>query len=333
MGHSPMSRIGIGTMNFGVRTESSTAFKILEKALDKGITLINTADVDYSGRSEKLVGEFIAAHGCRSQLYLSVEIADINLGVPNAPKLDAEHLIPAANNSLSRLGVDYVDRFFLPRPNMKIPIERTLAAVNILVEQGACKDIGVSTFPAWLTAKAIMAARMDGKLARVAGELSPYNLLDRRCENARLPMVRNFEIDFFAWAPLGQGLLAGRYDQMAHDGDSLPIHSRAAVLGGLYKQRVSAKAIEVARAFVQLAKSHGMTPANAAVKWCLSTEGVTAVIVGPRTLEQMAEISEVGKVNPAPDFFYLCDTLVPPGTACADFHNSAPWMLESVQSR
>ncbi len=330
MSDKRLSKIGLGTMNFGVRTDSTEALAILEVSVGSGITLINTADVDYSGRSEQIVGQFIAAHNCRSELFLSAEIADKNLGVPHAPKLDAAHLVPAAANTLSRLNVDYVDRFFLPRPNFTIPIEQTLADANILIKKGFCKSIGVSTFPAWMTAKGIMAANANSDIAQISGELSPYNLLDRRCENARLPMTRNFGIEFFAWAPLAQGLLAGRYDDAIGDEVALPLDSRAKVLGGIYRERISSKAVEIARRFTALAKAQKIAPACAAIAWCLSAVGVTAAIVGPRTRDQMTEVIRAKNVQLAQAFLDQCDLLVPPGSARANFHNSAPWMLETL---
>jgi aryl-alcohol dehydrogenase-like predicted oxidoreductase len=157
-------------------------------------------------------------------------------------------------------------------------------------------------------------------LARIVSEQSPYNLLDRRIENELLPACQAHGVGVMAWSPLAMGMLAGRYAEGRSD------DTRAARRGGIYAERVTDAGIRVGNAFADLARRHGLEPAQAAYAWVLAQPGIAAAIIGPRTVAQAASaLPAADRVLPD-EFARQTDALVAPGSMVASFFNSAPWM-------
>jgi aryl-alcohol dehydrogenase-like predicted oxidoreductase len=169
--------------------------------------------------------------------------------------------------------------------------------------------------------EAILASELKG-YARFISEQSPFNLLDRRIENELVPMCQAYNLGILPWSPLAMGVLTGRYT----DADAFPSDSRAKLRGSIYAERVTAPGIEVGRKFVQLANEHGIQPAQLAVLWVKDQPGITAPLIGPRTLEHLEQFLPVMDMKLDQSLRSACDSLVPPGSAAANFHNSAPWM-------
>ncbi len=166
-----------------------------------------------------------------------------------------------------------------------------------------------------------MVSELKG-LARFISEQPPYNLLDRRIENELIPMSQAHGLALIPWSPMAMGILAGRYtDPTAH-----PAHSRAALRGGIYAERVTARGIAVGNQFVQLAQNYNISPAQLALLWVKDQTGITAPIIGPRTVDQLEHLLPVMDMQLDPEIRAACDKLVPPGSAVANFHNSANWM-------
>ena len=161
--------------------------------------------------------------------------------------------------------------------------------------------------------------------ARVVCEQPPYNLLDRRIENELVPACRANGLGILAWSPMAMGILAGRYASMA-----FPSDSRAALRGGIYAERVTPKGIEVGSRFVALAGDLDITPAQLANLWVKDQPGITAAILGPRTVAQLDELLPVLDMTLDEATRAACDELVPPGSAVANFHNSADWMKMAI---
>jgi 1-deoxyxylulose-5-phosphate synthase len=158
--------------------------------------------------------------------------------------------------------------------------------------------------------------------ARFVSEQSPYNLLDRRIENELVPLCRAYGIGILAWSPLAMGLLAGRYQEdSAH-----PADSRATLRGGIYADRISPRSILVGNRFVRLAQSFGMSPSQLATLWVKDQPGISAPLIGPRTLQQLEHLLPVMEMKLTETIRVACDELVPPGSAVANFHNSSGWM-------
>jgi aryl-alcohol dehydrogenase-like predicted oxidoreductase len=227
----------------------------------------------------------------------------------------------ACEESLRRLQTDYIDLYQLHRSDFGVPIDETLGALNDLVRQGKVRYIGSSTAPAWRVMEGLMVSEMKG-YARFVSEQSPYNLLDRRIENELVPLCQAHGLGILTWSPLAHGMLAGRYA----DAESFPAGSRAKLRGGIYAERITARGISVGNQFVQLANELGIVPAQLAVLWVKDQPGITAPLIGPRTMEQLEQYLPVLDMQLDESVRAACDDFVPPGSAVANFFNSAPWM-------
>jgi aryl-alcohol dehydrogenase-like predicted oxidoreductase len=161
---------------------------------------------------------------------------------------------------------------------------------------------------------------------RFVSEQPPYNLLDRRIENEMVPLCQEYQMGIFPWSPMAMGILVGRYA----DAGKTPHESRASLRGGIYAERVTARGIEVGNEFMQLANERGISPAQLAVLWVKDQPGITAPLIGPRTMEQLEHFLPVLEMQLDDQVRKACDELVPPGSVVADFHNSAPWMKMRV---
>jgi aryl-alcohol dehydrogenase-like predicted oxidoreductase len=213
------------------------------------------------------------------------------------------------------------------RPDPNTPVEETLGALADLVRAGKVRYVGCSTHPAWQVMEALAVAERGG-LARYISEQPPYNLLDRRIENELVPLCQAQGLAILPWAPMAQGILAGRYADAA----AYPDDSRAARRGGVYADRVTPAGIAVGRRFAELARDAGMTPAQLALLWVKEQPGITAPIFGPRTLDQLEQALPILDARLDAALRAACDALVPPGSAVANFHNSAAWMKMRVDA-
>jgi aryl-alcohol dehydrogenase-like predicted oxidoreductase len=313
--------LALGTFNFGGPTAAAPAARMLQQALDAGINLLDTADSYWQGESERLLGRFLQESGRRHEALIATKVHYPTGPGPNERGNSRLHLMRACEASLRRLRVETIDLYQLHRPAPEIPIAETLGALSDLVRQGKVRYVGCSTFPAWQVAEALLTAELRG-LVRIVSEQPPYNLLDRRIENELLPLAQKYDLALLPWAPLGMGVLAGRYADAAQP----PADSRAARVGGIYAERVTPRGVDVGRAFSRLAAEAGLTPAQLAVLWVKDQPGVTAPLIGPRTPEQLAELLPVLEMSLGDELRAACDVLVPPGSAVVDFHNTAPWM-------
>ena len=315
----------LGSDNFANPTPEAESIAMIERAMDAGINLIDTSNSYAKGESERIIGRALAASGRRDQVLVATKAHYPTGPGPNDCGNSRLHLMKACEESLKRLQVDCIDLFQLHRPSFELPIEETMCALTDLVRQGKVRYVGCSTTPAWKAMESIMVSELKGYV-RFVSEQPPYNLLDRRIENEMVPFCQEYQLGIFPWSPLAMGILAGRYA----DADKTPEASRAALRGGIYADRVTARGIEVGSRFVQLAKDRGISPAQLAVLWVKDQPGITAPLIGPRTLEQLEHFLPVMEMQLDDQTRAACDALVPPGSAVADFHNSAPWMKMQV---
>ena len=328
--------LALGTDNFMDPTPADESSRILEMSLDAGINLIDTGDTYANGAGEKIIGETIKKLGNRDQVLIATKVDhgqrrpgfsvdDPAQFGPNDHGHTRLNIIRACENSLKRLQTDYIDLYQIHRPSPDIPWDEQLAALNTLVQQGKVRYIGCSTHPAWAVMNSIMVSELKG-YARIVCEQPPYNLLDRRIENELLPMCEEHGVGVITWSPMAMGVLAGRYD----DPDNLPKDSRAVLRGGFYADRVTRRGIEIGIEFSKLARNIGLSPAQLAVVWCKDQPGITAPLIGPRTVEQVPEFLEIINTKLDDETRKACDELVPPGSAAANFHNTADWMKGTI---
>ena len=311
----------LGTDNFANPTPEDESVAIINRALDAGINLIDTSNSYAKGESERIIGRTLKENGRRHDIILATKAHYPTGPGPNDRGNSRLHLMKACEDSLRRLQTDHIDLYQLHRPSFELPIDETLSALTDLVRQGKVRYIGSSTAPAWKVMEAILTSELKGYV-RFVTEQPPYNLLDRRIENELVPMCRTHGLGILPWSPLAMGMLVGRYA----DAEKYPAGSRAGLRGGIYAERVTARGIEVGNEFVKLAQEVGISAAQLAVLWVKDQPGVTAPLIGPRTLEQLAHYLPVLEMTLGDDVRAACDALVPPGSAAANFHNSAPWM-------
>ena len=311
-----------GAMNFGIATPPAEAAIMLDRAIDAGIILVDTADV--YGESERVVGDALAASGRRDEVLLATKVGLPRGEGPPEQWHRREHVVASCDRSLQRLRTDRIDLYQLHRPSSVVPLEETLGVLGELVDAGKVRWIGSSTFAAWMVVDELAMAR-ERHLPAFVSEQPPYNLLDRRIENELIPMCERHELAVLPWSPLGGGVLSGRYDSV----DRFPEGSRAALVPQT-RDRVTEPGLAVASAIAALAQERTLSTAQLALLWVKDQPGVTAPIVGPRTLAQLDDALAVLDLALDDEARAACDALVHPGNAVVDFHNSAGWMRATL---
>lgn len=316
-----VSSLALGTDNFTNPTPEADALQMIDRALDAGINLIDTSNSYQAGESERIIGKALQANGRRDDITLATKFHYPVGEGPNDRGNSRRHLIKACEDSLRRLQTDYIDLYQTHRPDFEIPLDETLRGLDDLVRAGKVRYIGSSTAPAWHVMEAIMVSELKGYV-RFVSEQSPYNLLDRRIENELVPMCQRHGLGILTWSPLAMGMLAGRYSTA----DAPPSDSRAVLRGGIYAERVTAVGVEVGNRFAALAREHGLDPAQAAVLWVKDQPGITAPLIGPRTMAQLENLLPLLEMTLPESLRAAADELVAPGSVVASFFNSAPWM-------
>ncbi len=315
-----VSVLALGTDNFASPTPAAESIRLVHAALDGGINLIDTANTYANGEAERIIGR--AVTGRRAQVLIATKAYYPTGPDPTDRGNSRLALLKACDASLARLGTDYIDLFQLHRPDFDVPMEETMGALHELVRAGKVRFVGSSTSPAWRLVEGIKIAQSAGWSGFIT-EQPPYNLLDRRVENEMVPAAQHFGVGLLPWSPLAMGMLAGRYS----NDDLRPGDSRAAQRGGIYADRITHEAVMAGNRFVALAHETGHDPAQLAICWLKDQPGVVAPLIGPRTLEQLEHLIPAGDMSFPDELVSVADGICSPGSAVADFHNSAAWML------
>lgn len=323
-----VSPLCLGAMNFGGPTSEEDSFAIMQKAVVAGINFIDTANVYNKGESERITGKFLKENKLREQVVLATKVFGRVGDLPNDGGATRYHIVKACEDSLQRLQTDHIDLYQLHRPPLTHPQDETLRAFDDLIRAGKVRYIGCSTHPAWMVMEALSISERYG-LHRYISEQPPYNLLDRRVENELIPLCQKYGLAIIPWSPLAMGVLAGRYSQPG----SYPDGSRAQRWDkSMGEARITQRGIEVGDAVSSMAQERGLTASQLALLWVKDQPGVTAPIIGPRTLAHLEDA--LGVIDKSLDDADrpLFDELVHPGTAVADFHNSNDWMKARLVS-
>ena len=316
-----VSVLALGTDNIMNPTPEEESIRLILAALDAGINLIDTSNSYAKGESERIIGRALKESARRDEAFIATKCHYPTGGGPNDGGNSRAHIMRACEDSLRRLDTDHIDLYQLHRPDFETPMEETLGALTDLVRQGKVRYIGSSTSPAWRILEAVLLAELRG-LESFVSEQPPYNLLDRRIENETVPMAMAYGVGLLPWSPLAMGVLGGRYFE-----SDRPSDSRAAQRGGIYAERVSPGAITSGNRFVSAAREHGYDAAQLAICWVKDQPGVVAPLIGPKTADQLAHFLPVAEMSFPAEMVPICNDICPPGSAVADFHNSAPWML------
>jgi aryl-alcohol dehydrogenase-like predicted oxidoreductase len=315
-----VSPLCLGTLNFGGSTPEDKSIRMIHHAMDVGINFIDTANIYNQGGSESVVGKALGS-GKREKVVLATKVHFPTSDDPNDRGNSRRHILMAVDDSLRRLKTDWIDLYQLHRPDFDVPQEETLRAMDDLVRAGKVRHIGTSTFPAWMIVEGL-AISEKYRLAPYATEQPPYNLLERRIENELLPMARQYGLGIIPWSPLAMGVLAGRYKKA----DEFPKDSRGARGLQIVTQRITPQGIEKAAIINQVAEDVGIPAAQLALLWVKEQPGVTAPIIGPRTMAHLETALGVLGMALEDQVAQRLDEIVPPGTSVANFFNNSGWM-------
>jgi aryl-alcohol dehydrogenase-like predicted oxidoreductase len=275
-----VSRLCLGTMNFGPETSEEDSGVIMDRALDEGINFFDTANVygwkKGEGVTEQILGRWFAKGGGRRDKVVLATKAFGSMGDwPNENKLSALNIRRACEASLQRMQTDHIDLYQMHHVDRDTPWDEIWQAMDLLVQQGKVLYVGSSNFAGWHIAKANETARARHSLGLVS-EQSLYNLAERSIELEVLPACRDYGLGVIPWSPLLGGLLGGAL-RKAREGRSVGEQQRKRL--ERYRPQV-----EEYEAFCD---ELGERPSDVALAWLLHQEGVTGPIVGPRTLEQL----------------------------------------------
>ncbi|MGH3404209.1 MAG: aldo/keto reductase [Streptosporangiaceae bacterium] len=305
-----VSPLCLGAMMFGAwgNTDHDESIRIIHRALDAGINFIDTADVYSAGESEEIVGKALA--GRREHIVLATKAHGTMGADPNQQGNSRRWLIRECENSLRRLGTDYIDLYQIHRPEPETDVDETLGALSDLIRAGKILYAGSSTFPAAQIVQAQWTAERRGR-ERFVCEQPPYSILVRGVEAEVLPACQQYGMGVIPWSPLAGGWLTGRYRK----GIEAPVSRRAERLPQRYDLKLPGNQakLEAADQLAKLADQAGISLIHLALAFTLSHPAVTAPIIGPRTMEQLE--SQLGAADVVLEGAILdrIDEIVPPG--------------------
>lgn len=273
-----VSRLCLGTMNFGPHTSEPDSQRIMDRGLEMGLNFFDTANVygwkKGEGVTEQIVGRWLAQGSRRDKVVLATKVFGSMGDWPNESRLSALHIIRSCEGSLKRLQTDHIDLFQMHHIDRDAPWEEVWQAMEILVQQGKVIYVGSSNFAGWHIAQAQEAAKARHFLGLVS-EQSLYNLIDRTIELEVIPACQAYGLGLIPWSPLKGGVLTGL---------KKPNEGRRT---GELQQKTLAKHRAALEKFDAFAEKMGHSPADLALAWVLANPAVTSAIVGPRTMEQL----------------------------------------------
>ncbi len=275
-----VSRLCLGTMNFGPKTTESDSYAIMDRALDHGINFWDTANVygwkKGEGVTEQILGRYFAqGGGRREKVVLATKVYGDMGDWPNESRLSALHIRRACEESLRRMQTDYIDLYQMHHVWRDAPWEEIWQAMELLVQQGKVIYVGSSNFAGWHIAKANEAAKRRNILGLVS-EQCHYSLRARKVETDVLPACADYGLGVIPWSPLAGGFLAGK-----PKADDSGRRNEGGTAEAMQKDREQLEKWET------LCGKIGQAPADVALAWLLHQPTVTAPIIGPRTMEQL----------------------------------------------
>lgn len=276
-----VSAIGLGCNNFGIRTDETESIAVVSKALDSGINLFDTADVYGESKSEQFLGKALGAR--RHEAVIATKFASRMGEGPMRSGASRRYILQAVEDSLRRLGTDYIDLYQVHSPDPGTPLEETLRTLDDLVRSGKVRYIGNSNFAGWQIASAHWVAKSEHLEPFISAQ-NAYSLLNRSAETEVLPACGEYGLGILPHTPLGGGLLTGKY----HAGEAPPTGTRfeSARPGGRTLSDRNIRVVEGLRDFVQ-ARGHSLV--ELAFSWLLSQPQVSSVIAGATSPGQVEE--------------------------------------------
>ncbi|NLK66941.1 MAG: aldo/keto reductase [Campylobacteraceae bacterium] len=316
-----VTSIALGTMTFGIMSDKKESFRIMDKAYDAGINFFDTAEIypvparaDMVGTTESIIGEWLKDKP-RDSLIIATKVAGASSGwfVPpvrhGLTSIDRHHLIKGVEGSLKRLGTDYIDLYQVHWPDMVVPLEESLEALDRLVESGKVRYIGTSNDTAYGLTKANEISKFKG-LARFQSIQNNFSLNNPRFFDELAEVCKKEQISLLPYSPLAGGVLTGKYDI-----DSLPegsrFHEYKYKMGSdrhvaMINRFVNEKTISSVKRYAEIAKEHGMSLTTLATAWSKHWEFVASTIIGVRNADQLDEILKAFDVKLSDEIIEEC---------------------------
>jgi aryl-alcohol dehydrogenase-like predicted oxidoreductase len=297
-----VSALGLGTMTFGGggafadvgSTDVAGAARQIDLCLDRGVNLIDTANKYSAGASEEILGQ--ALRGRHNRVLVATK-ARMPMGDgPNDAGLSRHHLIAECEASLRRLGVDHIDLYQVHQWDGQTPLEETLEALDSLVRAGKVRYVGCSNYTGWQTMKALSVSDRHGYQRFVSQQIY-YSLEARDAEYELVPLAVDQGLGILVWSPLAGGLLSGKYRR----GVAGPEGARHLTDWDEPPVRDQERLYDVVDALVEIASGHGVSAAQVALAWLLGRPGVTSLLIGARTEEQLADNLAAAELELADD--------------------------------
>jgi aryl-alcohol dehydrogenase-like predicted oxidoreductase len=306
-----VSPLCLGAMMFGAwgNPDHKESVEIIHRALDAGINFIDTADVYSGGESEEIVGEALATVD-RSRVVVATKVFAPMGDDPNAQGSSRRWIMAECENSLRRLGTEYIDLYQVHRPDEATDLDETLGALSDLVHAGKIRAFGSSTYPAERIVEAQWVAERRGR-ERFRTEQPPYSILVRGIEADVLPVAQAYGMGVIPWSPLAGGWLSGRFGAGKEN-----TSARAARVPGRYDLDLpeNRRKLEIVTELAVVADAAGLTMVELALAFVLEHPAVSAAIIGPRTMEQLETQLSAPEVRLETAVLDRIDEIVPPGT-------------------
>ena len=288
-----VSRACLGTMTFGGQVEEKEAISLVHQALDRGVNFLDTADMYENGRSEEITGKAIRDR--RNHVILATKVCNpCGSEDPNDRGLSRRHIIQGLEDSLRRLGTDYVDLYYLHKPDNNTPLEETLETMTQLVRSGKVRYVGISNYAAWQICDALWISDRRSGIPPVVSQ-SVYNLITRGVEEELVPMLRKHGMGLVVYNPLAGGLLSGKH----HLGEP-PADCRFGLNKGYQQRYWSQENFQAVERLKKIAQEGGMTLVELALRWCASSQAVDAVILGITKKAHLKENLDAMEAPPLP---------------------------------
>ena len=314
-----VSNLCLGAMMFGGKSNADDSYAMIDRAIDRGVNFIDTANVYNAGRSEEVSGQALRRNGKRDAIVLATKVHGRMGEGPNEMGNSRRHIIEQCDASLKRLQTDYIDLYQIHRPDPNVAIDETLRALDDLVRSGKVRYIGTSTFAAWQVVEALWASEKH-HLNRFVCEQPPYHILDRRVERELIPMAQTYGIGIIPWSPLAGGMLTGKYRR----GESMPDDSRWAAYqtNPIMRRRWTESVYDAVEALTPIAAAKDCSLSQFSLAWCMAQKGVTSPIIGPRTMAQLDDNLKAFDVEITEADNTAVNAVVRPGTHITAYYEA-----------
>jgi aryl-alcohol dehydrogenase (NADP+) len=317
-----VSQLCLGTMMFGGPTDEATSNKIVAKARDQGVNFIDTADVYNGGKSEEVTGRAIGNQ--RHDWVLATKLANKMGEGPNRGGLSRKWVMQAAEESLKRLGTDYIDIYYLHIEDHSTPLAETVRAMGDLLRQGKIRYFGVSNYRAWRVAEICNLCDRMG-IDRPVVSQPYYHALYRVAEVEHLPACKNYGLGVISYSPLARGVLTGKYKP----GADAPSDTRAGRADKRMMQtEFRTETLEAAQKVKAYAEKRGLSPNHFAVAWVLNNRLIDGVIAGPRTEAHWDDYVKALDTKFTKEDEAFIDDLVVAGHPAAPGYNDPAYPIE-----